>query len=102
MPAVVRIGDQSTGHGCFPPTPMLATPVSKTFVNGIKVGVVNNASYHATHSCGITTHAQPAARAHTSGSSNTFIEGKAAARIGDNIACGDAIAQGSPNTFIGG
>lgn len=102
MPAIVRIGDKSTGHGCFPPTPMLATPVSKTFVNNKKVGVVSNASFHATHSCGIVVHQQPSARAHVSGSNNTFIEGFPAARIGDNISCGDAIAQGSTNTFIGG
>lgn len=102
MPAVVRLGDKSTGHGCFPPTPMVGSPVSKTFINGIKPGVQNGQSFHATHSCGTSTHPQPSARAHSGGSGNTFIEGFPAARIGDNIACGDAIAQGSPNTFIGG
>jgi uncharacterized Zn-binding protein involved in type VI secretion len=30
----------------------------------------------------------------------TYIEGKKAARIGDSIQCGDAIAQGSANSFI--
>jgi uncharacterized Zn-binding protein involved in type VI secretion len=102
MPGITRIGDQSTGHGCFPPTPLIASPVSKTFVNGARVGVVSPQSYHATHSCGITVHPQPAARSYVQGSSNTFIEGFPATRIGDNIQCGDAVAQGSPNTFIGG
>lgn len=102
MPAVVRVGDMSTGHGCFPPTAMQGSPVSKTFVNGLKPGVVNQQSFHVTHSCGITTHPAPAARSHVSGSGNTFIEGFPASRIGDNISCGDAVGQGSPNTFIGG
>lgn len=102
MPAAVRIGDMSTGHGCFPPTPMVDSPVSKTFINGVKPGVVSPNSTHATHSCGRVTHPQGAQRSHASGSSNTFIEGFPAARIGDNISCGDAIAQGSPNTFIAG
>jgi uncharacterized Zn-binding protein involved in type VI secretion len=102
MPAAVRIGDMSTGHGCFPPTPLVQSPVSKTFINGIKPGVVNPGSTHSTHVCGIVVHPQGAPRSHVSGSGNTFIEGFSAARIGDNIACGDAVGQGSPNTFIGG
>jgi uncharacterized Zn-binding protein involved in type VI secretion len=102
MPGIVRIGDMSTGHGCFPPTPLIASPVSKTYVQGARVGVVSPNAYHATHSCGTTVHPQPAARAYVGGSSNTFIEGFPAIRIGDNIACGDAVGQGSSNTFIGG
>ena len=31
MPAVSRIGDMSTGHGCFAPTALIQTPVTKTF-----------------------------------------------------------------------
>ena len=99
MPAVSRIGDMSTGHGCFPPTALVKTPVSKTFFNGKLASVVNSECLHAPHSCGIITHAG-ATRSPSSGANKTFIEGKQAARIGDNIACGDAIAEGSPNSFI--
>lgn len=99
MPAISRLGDMSTGHGCFPPTALVATPVSKTFFNGILSSVVNSACQHATHVCGVVVHAGDT-RAPSSGASKTFIEGNPAARIGDNIACGDAIAEGSPNTFI--
>jgi uncharacterized Zn-binding protein involved in type VI secretion len=35
------------------------------------------------------------------GSSTFFLEGKAVARIGDSIACGDAVSEGSSNSFIG-
>lgn len=102
MPAAVRIGDMSTGHGCFPPTPMAESPVTKTFINGVIPGVVAPTSTHVTHSCGSVVHRQGPERSHSSGSSNTFIEGFPATRIGDNISCGDAVAQGSPNTFIAG
>jgi uncharacterized Zn-binding protein involved in type VI secretion len=99
MPAISRIGDMSTGHGCFPPTPLIKTPVKKTFFNGILPSVVNEKCQHATHCCGPTCHAEET-RAPSSGASKTFIEGNPAARIGDEIACGDAISEGSPNSFI--
>ena len=97
MTAVVRVTDISAGHGCFPPTNMVYTPVQKTFINGLLVGVVG--AQYSTHSCGNTVHPQ-SSRAVSSGSSKTFIEGYAVARIGDPIACGDTCAQGSEDTFI--
>ena len=99
MPAVSRIGDMSTGHGCFPPTALTSTPVSKTFFNGMLASVVDSACQHAPHTCGNTTHAG-STRSPSSGASKTFIEGFKAARIADDIACGDAIAEGSTNSFI--
>lgn len=99
MPAVSRLGDMSTGHGCFPPTDMVQTPVTKTFFNGIKAGVKDSGCQFTTHSCGIVTHPQ-AERFVTSGAAKTFIEGISAARIGDDIGDGDAIAEGSANSFI--
>lgn len=99
MPSVARKGDLSTGHGCFSPTAMVLTPVSKTFFNGILAGVLDTGCQFATHTCGLSTHPQNT-RTVNSGAGKTYIEGKLAARIGDNIGCGDAIAQGSPNSFI--
>lgn len=99
MPAVSRIGDMSTGHGCFSPTALVATPVSKTFFNGKLAAVVNTDCQHETHCCGPVCHSG-SDRSPSSGASKTHIEGNPAARIGDNIACGDAIAEGSPNSFI--
>jgi len=99
MPAIIRIGDLSTGHGCFAPTTLVVTPVQKTFVNGIKAGVVSPACQYISHVCGIVVHPQ-SSRNPASGAIKTFIEGNPAARIGDSIACGDACAQGSTNTFI--
>ena len=99
MPAVVRIGDVSTGHGCFPPTNLAQTACTKTYFNGKLAAVVNPNTQYVTHACGIIVHPQ-GSRNINSGSSKTFIEGYAVARIGDNIACGDACGEGSPNTFI--
>ena len=99
MPAISRIGDMSTGHGCFAPTALIQTPVTKTFFNGKLASVVNAGCLHAPHVCGVVIHAG-ATRSPNSGASKTFIEGNLAARIGDNITCGDAIAEGSSNTFV--
>ena len=91
MPAVSRIGDMSTGHGCFAPTALIQTPVTKTFFNGKLASVVNTGCLHAPHVCGLVIHAG-VTRSPNSGASKTFIEGNLASRIGDNIACGYAIA----------
>jgi uncharacterized Zn-binding protein involved in type VI secretion len=99
MPAVSTIGDKSTGHGCFAPTALITTPVAKTYFNGKLAAVVDSNCRFAAHSCGITTH-NTSIRIPTGGASKTYIEGKKAARIGDGIQCGDAIAQGSNNSFI--
>jgi len=99
MPAVSRIGDKSTGHGGFPPTSMITTPISKTYFNGKFAGVVSPNCKFAAHSQGITTHNSDI-RYPNSGASKTSIEGFKAARIGDNLADGDVIAQGSANSFI--
>lgn len=99
MPAVARKGDLSTGHGCFPPTDMKETPVSKTYFNGKLAGVVDSSCQFATHSCGNVTHPQDE-RYPSSGAEKTKIEGYYAARIGDSLNCGDAISQGSSNSFI--
>jgi uncharacterized Zn-binding protein involved in type VI secretion len=99
MPAISRKDDLSTGHGCYSPTPMMVTPVKKTFFNDKLAGVLSEECQFESHTCGIVTHTQ-VERFVSSGASKTFIEGILAARIGDDIACGDAIAEGSENTFI--
>jgi hypothetical protein len=99
MPAVARMTDKSTGHGCFPPTAMVLTPVSKTFFNGKLAGSKSSSCQFATHSCGVTVHPQ-STRIPSSSAGKTYIEGNLAVRIGDSIGDGDAIAQGSSNSFI--
>ena len=96
MPAQCRLGDMSTGHGCFPPTAVDGAVAGKTTVEGDPAAMVG--STHPDHSCGNTVHA---GRSISSGSGKTTIEGKAAARIGDSISCGDAMGQGASKTFFG-
>ena len=94
MPAVTRLGDECTGHGCF--GPRVTTEASTdTFINGLGVHRVGDA--WETHCCGPICHDSVMAE----GSSTVFVNGKAVARIGDYVACGSASAQGSHNTFFG-
>jgi len=99
MTAIARLGDMSTGHGCFPPTAMVVTPVKKTFVNGILAGVSDPKCQFAEHTCGLTTHPQEERYPIPDENCKTFIEGYPIAVIGGDINCGDAIAEGSANTF---
>jgi len=100
MPAASRMGDISTGHNCFPPTAIITTPVTKTYLNGLLAAVVD--AELLKHKCGRSFHFSTRNRKISSGSSNIFIEGKAAARIGDEIECGDNLGQGSSNIIFGG
>lgn len=99
MPAVVRLGDMSTGHACYPPTQLVKTTATKSYINGKLVGLKDPQSQFATHVCGNTVHPQ-SQRYIIGGATKSFIEGKPIARIGDDISCGDACAQGSNDSFV--
>jgi len=98
MPAAALIGRLSSGHSCYPPTASKpGTGSLYTQVNGLDVQLLNITEYYD-HRCGRTIHRNRL----TSSSSNTvFIEGYATCRIGDSINCGDTVANGSYNVFIG-
>jgi len=99
MPAQSRLGDISAGHACFPPTPIISNVTQTVYINGIPAALLG--SQLAPHACGREVHAG-GLRKIVSGSSSVFFEGKAPARIGDSIADGDCMAQGSGNVFVGG
>lgn len=99
MAAASRKGDLSAGHGCFPPTACIDAVATKTYINGILAQ--KQSSKFISHRCGKVVH-PTSGRATTSGSGTVFIEGSPAIRIGDSIACGDTVGQGSPNVQIGG
>lgn len=99
MPAVALEAKPSTGHGCFPPTQAVGPYTTKSFFNGSAIQLKGKTKY-APHTCGQETHPSEG-RITSSGSSTFFLEGKAVCRIGDDIACGDAIAGGSPSAFVG-
>jgi uncharacterized Zn-binding protein involved in type VI secretion len=99
MPAVALEGKLSLGHGCFPPTNAVGPYTIKSFFNGLTIQLLNHTKY-AAHTCNRTTHPVDS-RVTSSASSTFFLEGKAVCRIGDDIACGDKIAGGSSNAFVG-
>jgi uncharacterized Zn-binding protein involved in type VI secretion len=92
MASICRLGDSSTGHGGFPPTALIQTPVSKTFFEGSLAGVVG--AMYAPHVRGRVIHAG-GLRMITQGSPKTFVEGSPIARQGDSIVCGDTVGPGA-------
>lgn len=97
MPAVTRLGDQCTGHGCWPPRPSSgASP--DVYVNGIRAH--RKTDTWAPHTCPAIPETHPSALA--DGSSTVYCNGLPLGRIGDPVACGSSVAQGSSNVFAGG
>lgn len=92
MPAVTRLGDNCTGHGCFPPRPSTSASPN-VFVNNIKVH--RQGDSWDTHCCGPSCHSSNLA----AGSSTVYVNGKQIGRIGDPVSCGSAVAVGSGNVF---
>ena len=97
MSAVARVGDQCTGHGCWPPRPSVGGSPD-VFCNGIAVH--RQGDGWAPHTCPSIpeTHASVLAN----GSSSVFVNGKALGRIGDPVVCGSSVATGSADVFAGG
>jgi uncharacterized Zn-binding protein involved in type VI secretion len=99
MPAVTRLGDITTGHGCYPPTVSIqASPNVFANAKGIVRDSPQPGDAYAIHCC-----VNPPHDCHQGllalGSPNVFVNGKEAGRIGDPLTCGDHVAQGSPNVF---
>ncbi|MDL2289087.1 PAAR domain-containing protein [Oscillospiraceae bacterium OttesenSCG-928-F05] len=96
MPGATRLGDYNTGHGGFPPVPLI-TASSDVLINGIGAGRAGDM---------YPPHTDPSPETDTdsisAGSATVFINGRAAARIGDPIDNGGTVADGSGNVFIGG
>ena len=96
MPAVTRLGDICTGHGCFPSRPSTGGSPNVS-CNGIPVHRVGDS--WAAHGCAVcATHGSILA----AGSSTVSVNGKPLGRIGDSVACGSSVATGSTNVFAGG
>ena len=94
MPAVARLGDPGTGHGCFPPRTNVGAS-GNVFVNGM--GVHRQGDPWDSHCCGPVCHAGSLA----GGSGTVFANGMPVGRIGDPVDCGSSVAAGSGNVFAG-
>lgn len=95
MPLAARIGDQGSGHGCFPPH-MIITGIPKVIIQGMPAATLSDMLMP--HICGLLVHPGNIAN----GSSKVMISGKPAARIGDMVSCGSIIMTGASKVVIGG
>lgn len=95
MAAAAFFGCFCTGHGCWPPR-IGVTFSTDVFVNGIPA--------HRMYDVWLP-HCCPADGCHpgivSSGAGNVYINGREAARMGDDISCGSMICMGSPNVDFG-
>lgn len=96
MPAVTRLGDDCTGHGCWPPRPSVSASPN-VFANGIPVH--RQADAWASHTCPDIPQTHDSILA--SGSFTVFANSRQLGRIGDPVACGSLVAEGSANVFAG-
>lgn len=87
MPGIAYNMAMTAGHGKYPPTAVIASQ-SKVFVGGIPALVDGDSIIPHPHD------------GKCQASSKVYIGGKAAAKMGDPISCGDMIAMSSSTVFI--
>lgn len=93
----------TTGHGCFEPKKIIEASTN-VFSGGKGVARVDDKTED--HTCGNTTHSANS-RKITTGSNKVYVNGKKCARLGSDVACGDAIGnhnlpEGAKRTYVGG
>jgi len=96
MPGVARLGDTCTGHGGWPPRPIVSAS-SNVFANNTAIARQSDALAAHTNPAIPETHSGTVA----GGSATVFVNGLPVARIGDSVACGGSIASGSGNVSAG-
>lgn len=99
MSGAARLGDIASGHGCFPPTPIISAS-SGVLINGMPA--VRTGDKVAPHGCPCAKAVHGShSRTIASGSQGVFIDGLPAGKIGDAIDCGGVIISGSSDVMIG-
>jgi len=99
MPAQSFHEVNCTGHGSYPPRSTTGVIVTDVFVNNKEILVVGDA---------FVTHKKPGSNPNphgstvSAGSGTVFANNIPVARIGDPVACGSSVAEGSPNVITGG
>ena len=94
MPPVTRLGDICTGHDAWPPRANDEAS-GDVFVNNI--GAHRQGDHWVVHCKRSSCHDSN----HAAGSGTVYVNNKQLSRIGDPVACGSAVASGSPNVFAG-
>lgn len=102
MTAIAVLGQMSTGHDGYPPTPCIGPVSSTVTINGKGVQLKYYSLYES-HTKNNSTH--PSATRYvidTPGNVNTItVEGRSVVMVGDRINCGDTVAGGSPDVSGG-
>ncbi|WP_320055626.1 PAAR domain-containing protein [Desulfuromonas thiophila] len=94
MPAVARLNDWCTGHGCYPAR-QNDQASSDVFINSR--GAHRQGDHWVSHCCKGSCHDSVLA----AGSASIYVNGRQLGRVGDPVACGSSVATGSPNLFAG-
>jgi uncharacterized Zn-binding protein involved in type VI secretion len=89
MPAIVRLGDMCSGHGCFPSRVSISASPD-CLISGIPA--VRVGDLWESHGCSVCA---PHDAMQASGSPNVLINGIPVARIGDFLSCGSTNLTGS-------
>ena len=89
MPAIVRLGDMCSGHGCFPSRVSISASPD-CLISGIPA--VRVGDLWESHGCSVGA---PHDAMQASGSPNVLINGIPVARIGDSLSCGSTNLTGS-------
>ena len=89
-----RLGDSTTGHGCFPPVPCNSASAN---VRVNKKGAERQGDTHPAHSCPKVPPHVPVAK----GGGTVRINKRKAHRKGDGHGCGDSQAGASTNVRFG-
>jgi uncharacterized Zn-binding protein involved in type VI secretion len=97
MPALVRVGDICSGHGCWPPRPCL-TGSPNVRANGLPLHRLGDSWAFHCKPCGKNPACHDAVLVRAS--STIRINGIPAARVGDPLSCGSVCSTGSPT--VGG
>lgn len=97
MAAVSFNNAMTSGHGPFPPTKAIATATTVR-VNGKPI--LRQGDPTAIHTRMVDPYDSHSSTV-SMGSATVRAEGMPVARIGDSIACGGSVAQGSGNVFCG-
>jgi len=92
MPGIHRLGDVGTGHGCWPPRPIISGS-SNVLVNGIPATKIGDS--YAVHCCPPPCHGGSQA----SGNPTVLVNGSPVARQGDSISCGGSALACSGNVM---
>lgn len=91
-----RLGDATTGHGCWPPTGP-ASASENVLVNGR--GAVRRGDAITPHTCPSI----PETHGGTyTDSRSVYVNGRPVQVVGSPVSCGDAAASGSGDVMAGG